>query len=142
MWLLPVAQPSESAEAERLQAQVNQLYEQGQYAEAIPIAQRVLALRQQFSGADTLEVAVALNNLAELYRVQGRYDEAEPYFQGAIAILRKVLPPGDPGLATALNNLALLYSGPRSVRGCRTDLSRGADYRSPGLAPQSSQPGP
>lgn len=103
------AQTAELAEADQLQEQVNQLYEQGQYDVAIPLAQRVLEIRKRILEADDPRIAIALNNVAELYRVQGRYTEAEPFFEAAIAIIRKVLPPEDPNLSTPLNNLALLY---------------------------------
>ena len=104
-----LGQTAELAEADRLQAQVNQLYQQGQYAAAVPLAEQILAIRTQFLNADDTQIAVALNNLALLYQSLGRFSEAETHYNAAIAIARKVLAPDDPGIATALNNLALLY---------------------------------
>ena len=96
-------------EAEQLNQQVLQLYGQGQYAAAIPLAQRALAIREQVLGPEHRDVATSLNDLAVLYRAQGNYVEAEPLFQRAIAIIEKALGPGHPDVATSLDNLAGLY---------------------------------
>jgi tetratricopeptide (TPR) repeat protein len=59
---------------------------QGRYAEAEPLYQRSLAIREQALGAEHPDVAQSLNNLAELYRAQGRYAEAEPLYARSLAI--------------------------------------------------------
>nr|NCS30880.1 tetratricopeptide repeat protein [Microcystis aeruginosa F13-15] len=66
------------AEAERLTRQVIQLYQQGKYNEAIPLAEQALAIRKQQLGDNHPSTATSLNNLAALYESQGRYSEAEP----------------------------------------------------------------
>ena len=58
----------EPNEAATLTQQIIQLYKQGRYSEAIPLAQRALTIREKALGPNHPEVAVALNNLAELYR--------------------------------------------------------------------------
>ncbi|NET29737.1 tetratricopeptide repeat protein [Okeania sp. SIO1I7] len=55
-------------------------------------------------------VTVAINNLAELYRLTGQYNKAEPLFKQAIEIDKIALPETYPDLAHKINNLALLYS--------------------------------
>ena len=45
-------------------------YMQGHYAEAEPLYQRALAIREQVLGARHPHVATSLNNLAGFYRVQ------------------------------------------------------------------------
>ena len=52
-------------EAAALNQQVLQLYSQGRYSEAIPLAQRTLAIVEKALGPDNPDVATALNNLAE-----------------------------------------------------------------------------
>jgi len=79
------------------------------YAEAEPLYKRSLAIGEKARGTDHPNVAVSLNNLAELYRNQGHYAEAEPLLKRALAIREKVFGPDHPAVATALNNLALLY---------------------------------
>src|SRR5262245_22516763 len=60
---------------EALNRQVNQLYQAGKFAEAIPIAQRALTLAESQFGAVHLAVADALNGLALAYKSRGQYVE-------------------------------------------------------------------
>jgi CHAT domain-containing protein/tetratricopeptide (TPR) repeat protein len=107
--LAPLAVAQQDDDADALNAQVNKLHGEGKYTEAIPLAQRLLAIREKSLGPDHPGVALALNNLAELYRVQGRYAEAEPLYKRSLSIREKALGPDDPAVATDLNNLAVLY---------------------------------
>jgi CHAT domain-containing protein len=102
-------QEAQLAEAKRLNQQVIQLYQEGHFAEAVPLAQRVLAINEKAVGPEHPNVATALNNLAELYRAQGDYGRAAPLYQRSLAIREKVLGPEHPDVAQSLNNLALLY---------------------------------
>ncbi|WP_396888901.1 tetratricopeptide repeat protein [Microcystis aeruginosa] len=97
------------AEAERLTQQVIQLYQQGKYNEAIPLAEQALAIIKQQLGDNHPLTAQSLNNLALLYYSQGRYSEAEPLFKEALAIRKQQLGDNHPDTATSLNNLAGLY---------------------------------
>jgi tetratricopeptide (TPR) repeat protein len=97
------------AEAERLNQQVIQLYQQGKYNEAILLAEQALAIRKQQLGDNHPLTAQSLNNLAGLYESQGRYSEAEPLYKQALAIRKQQLGDNHPDTATSLNNLALLY---------------------------------
>jgi tetratricopeptide (TPR) repeat protein len=96
-------------EANDLNQQVIQLYNQGRYSEAIPLAQRTLAIVEKALGPDHPNVATALNNLADLYRAQGRYPDAETLYKRSLAIREKALGPDDLNVALSLNNLAGLY---------------------------------
>jgi tetratricopeptide (TPR) repeat protein len=84
---------------------------QGRYADADPLYQRSLAIREKALGPDHLAVAESLNNLAVLSFNQGRYADAEPLYQRSLAIWEKALGHDHPDVATALNNLAELYRG-------------------------------
>ena len=95
--------------AYELNQEVMQLYQQGRYTEAIPAAERVLAICEKHLGPEHPNTAQSLNSLAELYRSMGLYDKAEPLYQRSLAIKEKVLGPEHPLTALALNNLALLY---------------------------------
>ncbi|MGK7882854.1 MAG: tetratricopeptide repeat protein [Crocosphaera sp.] len=94
---------------EELMQRVVTLYQQGKYAEAIPVAEQALQVAIELYGEEDNNVASSLNNLAELYRSQGRYTEAEPLYKDALALRKKLLEEEQPDLATSLNNLALLY---------------------------------
>jgi CHAT domain-containing protein/Tfp pilus assembly protein PilF len=98
-----------SDEAAALQAKAEELSRQGKYADAIPLAQRALAIREKTLGPDHPNVATAMMSLASLYDDQGRYADAEPLYKRALAIYEKARGPNDPYVSAALNNLALLY---------------------------------
>lgn len=95
--------------ADELNKKISELYQAGKFAEAIPLAQRVLAVRQKALGPDHPDIATALNNLAALYDFLGRYSEAEPLYKRSLTIRIKALGSDDPDVATSLNNLAMLY---------------------------------
>jgi CHAT domain-containing protein len=81
--MLPGAWAQQSAEdalaqAEKLNQQAFELYQQGRYAEAIPLAEQALAIREQALGPEHPDVATSLNNLALLYAALNRPDQAHP----------------------------------------------------------------
>jgi CHAT domain-containing protein len=106
----PKQENRELVEAERLNQQFLQLYNQGKYEEAIPFAQSALAIREKVLGKDHPDVAQSLSNLAVLYGKQGKYTQAISLAQRSLAILEKTFGKDHPDVATGLNNLAGLYS--------------------------------
>src|SRR5260370_28766503 len=80
------AQEGDIAEALRLTGQVEQYYATGRYQEAIPLAQRALAIREKALGPEHPDTAAALNNLGDLYPATGAYAKAEPLHLRALAI--------------------------------------------------------
>ncbi|MEH1800478.1 MAG: tetratricopeptide repeat protein, partial [Nostoc sp.] len=83
------AQSAQLAEAERLNEQAIKLYNEGKYSEAIPLAERALAIRKQILGEEHPDVATSLNNLALLYKSQGRYADAEPLYRQALEMSKR-----------------------------------------------------
>ncbi|MGA0198926.1 MAG: tetratricopeptide repeat protein, partial [Prochlorotrichaceae cyanobacterium] len=73
------------AEADRLDQQVRQLYQQGRYEEGIAIAQQVLEIRESILG-DHPDTATILLGLGLGYSNMGRYSEAEPLYQRSLSI--------------------------------------------------------
>jgi tetratricopeptide (TPR) repeat protein/transcriptional regulator with XRE-family HTH domain len=97
-------------EAGRLLHEVaSYLRDHAHYAEAEPLFQRALQIREQQLGPEHPETAYPLNGLANLYRDQGKYAEAEPLYQRALRIREQQLGPEHPLVAYPLNNLAILY---------------------------------
>ena len=62
-----------------LDAEVERLYQTGNYADAKEIANRSLAIREKALGPDHPDVAFSINNLAEVYRMEGRFADAEQH---------------------------------------------------------------
>jgi hypothetical protein len=81
-----LAQLTDVQEAKQINNQVRQLYRQGRYAEAVPLAHKVLSIQEKALGPDHPDVATSLNNLAKLYREGGREMEAEVLKERAAAI--------------------------------------------------------
>ena len=79
---------------------------QGKYAEAEPLYQRSLRIREKALGREHPDIALSLNNLATLYNNQGKYAEAEPLFQRSLAIHEKVFGPDHPFTVAVRSNLA------------------------------------
>lgn len=100
------AQTDDLEEAKRLNRQVIQLYNAGKYDEAIPLAERALAIREKALGAEHAAVAQSVNSLAILYEAKGDYGRAEPLYQRALAMREKLFGAEHPEVATSLNNLA------------------------------------
>ena len=85
------------------------LYERARFSDTEPLYQRALAIRERVQGPDHPDVAMSLNNLAELYREQGKHAQAEPLCQRALATTEKTLGLEHPTTAIRLNNLGALY---------------------------------
>ena len=77
----------------------------GEHEEAGKYLRRALKEAVAGFGKDDPHVAAALNNLAELYRLQRRWDEAERLYTDAARALEKHYGPGHPAAATATHNL-------------------------------------
>lgn len=72
-------------EIEQLYGQVSLLIQRRQFTEAIPISQKILALRKSLLGR-SINVSFSLNLLASLYEREKRYEEAEKLLKEAFLI--------------------------------------------------------
>jgi len=97
----------ELAEASNLSKQVAALYGQREYSEALPLARRVIALREKALGRDHELVAIALHNLGQIYFALTRYSDAEDAYSTSLAIREKKLGDASPSLCMTLEALAL-----------------------------------
>ncbi|MDJ0674408.1 MAG: CHAT domain-containing protein [Calothrix sp. MO_167.B42] len=104
-------QSNELAEAQRLNKRVIELYEQGQYGEAVPLAKRALDIRIKVLGKEHADVAESLNHLANLYNRQGRYIDAENlYIKALVAIRKRLLGEQHPDVVSSLKHLVDFYT--------------------------------
>ena len=83
--------------------------DKGEYAQALPLYRKSLAIVEKVFGPDHPDIAVSLNNLAVLYRDMGENALALPLYERSLAIREKAYGTEHPSVATALNNLAALY---------------------------------
>src|SRR5215831_13454379 len=91
---LSAAQSSETAAD--LDKTINHLLEAGRYAEAIPLAERSLAIRESELGPNHPDVAVSLHLLGRARMEAAVYAQAKPVFERALAIREAALGPRHP----------------------------------------------
>jgi tetratricopeptide (TPR) repeat protein len=104
------AQPAADGDSStELIQRVLKLYDEGKFAEAIPLAEKLVALAKRTKGNGDPDTAASLNTLGQLYRAIGDYAKAEPPLKEALEIRQKVLGQDNADIATSLNNLAMLY---------------------------------
>ncbi len=101
--------PAQEARWLELNSRATELYQQGKYAECLPVVTEGLKIAEATFGPDDARIGTALYNLARTYDSLGRYGEAEPLYQRALRIQEKALGPDHADVATTLNNLARLY---------------------------------
>ena len=101
--------PADDNSPAELKRQIDELYREGKFREAIPLAEKVVFLTKRAKGEEHPDTATSLNDLAELYEAVGDYTKAEPLYQKALAIRQKVLGPHSLLTGASLNNLAGLY---------------------------------
>ncbi|NJN84949.1 MAG: tetratricopeptide repeat protein [Caldilineaceae bacterium] len=105
----PDAPAAQLLEAAQLDQRVVALYQKGKHAEALPLAQRSLDIRQKLLGPDHLNTAMSLHNLASQYAELRDYAKAETLFLRALAIKTDKLGPGHPDTTSTVKNLAFMY---------------------------------
>src|SRR5262249_29665146 len=110
-WLLwPGAVEARRAlDAASLNRQITQQQNSGNYAEAISLAQRLIALSKARHGQVSVEHADALGRLAETYFGQSKYAEAESVYAQVATIRTKVLGAYDERVLSTIVTLADLY---------------------------------
>src|SRR5262249_48332810 len=96
-------------EATALNKRVIELFQAGKFAEAVPLAQRAVAIREKAFGPNHPNVGASSSNLAGLHGRRGRDADAEPLYKRVLAIVEKARGPGHPDVAIALLNLAEIY---------------------------------
>ena len=87
LWILACpASQSDDDEFNLLNQQVQTLFKQGKYQEAIPIAEEAVELARRVRGPEDTETATSLNNLGESYSNMHQYAKAEPLCQEALGL--------------------------------------------------------
>ena len=85
------------------------LFQQGQYQEALPLAEKARALLEKEFGPNHEATASALTLLAHIHDALGDYPKAEPLYQKALDIYKAISGPESLPAAAAMNNLGTLY---------------------------------
>jgi CHAT domain-containing protein/tetratricopeptide (TPR) repeat protein len=92
-----------------LLSQLGTTYQQmGQYREAIPVAQRLVKLRQERLGDEHPLTILAEGNLGALYGLVENFEQARPLLTTAVTFWRRHNPPAPNQLSQALNDLGVV----------------------------------
>jgi tetratricopeptide (TPR) repeat protein len=91
-----------------LDALAGSYFDNGQYAQAEPVIQRSLAIREKALGSEHPDVARSLKNLAAIRLRQKDHAEAEALYRRALIILEKSLGLKHPELVASLEDYASL----------------------------------
>ena len=136
--LCPIAFAQSLDEVSTINQRVAQLYQQGKFSEAVPLAKRLLAIRENAFGPNHPDVAISLNDLGMLSKHQGLYAEAEPPYKRALYIREQAFGPNNAAVAESLNNLGTLYYNQGRYAEAEPLLKRSLDIR--GLHPVPKTP--
>src|SRR5262249_53239328 len=112
-WALARSGADPDLEARLLGTQALLLEDKGKHADAAPLYERLLGIRERTTGPERRETAMALLDLGESRRLQFRQTEAMDFYRRALAILERTLGAGHPDVALVLNDMgaALLAVG-------------------------------
>jgi hypothetical protein len=96
-------------ERDILNQEFMELYRTGNYDRAQVVGMKAYKVTTKTVGPDHPDVALCLNNLADIYKAVGRYAEAELLYNRSLAIMEKALGSKHPDVAASLNHLAELF---------------------------------
>lgn len=127
----------ELAEAARLNASVIKLFKEEKYDEALPLATRVLAIREKSLAADHQLIASSLTNLAEIYVKQKKFKEAEALLQRLLSITVKRSGAESLPVATVLHRLGMVQFREHDTVAAESSLLRALSLREKLLPPDN-----
>jgi len=96
------------AAARALDVVAESLWRAGHAREAVPLAERALAIRERERGPDHPETAQALHDLANVWEFLADARKARPLYERAVAIRKQTLGPDHPDVAVTLTKLGWL----------------------------------
>lgn len=99
------AKSPEELEADKLNSEAVNLFRERKYQEALPKAQRALALREKSLGSEAPATMTAMANLAAVYSFTDKRKEAADTYQRLLKTQEKVFGSDDPKLCDTLSKL-------------------------------------
>jgi len=89
--------------------QAIQYYQQGEFGQALPLAEEALKIRYEILGEENPDTLESLNNLAMFYQAIGRLSDALPLLEKGYRLRKEVLGKKHPATLLSLNNLGYIY---------------------------------
>ncbi len=131
----------EALEASSLSSSLIKLFKQGKFDEALPLAKRVLDLREKLLAADDPQIDVALNNLSEVYFARKDYVAAKKVYERLLKSKEKKLGTDDVSLSPILDRLAFLSYTENDFHRTEELYKRALSLREEKLGPYSAEVG-
>lgn len=119
----------EPTEWQVLNQEMVRLYNAKNLPKATEIAQKAVELVKTQYGAESLEMASALNNQARLYLAQYQYDKAEPILKQVLDIQQKKVGKKSPEYNQTLESLAGLYYDAGQYKSAEEGYEQLADWQ-------------
>ena len=102
-------------------------YQAKKYAEAQPLAEKLVALTEEQYGAEDLQLTNPLTNLATVHYRQGHYPAAIEAYQRTLRILQAKSTIADKAQITPLHGLGVSFMGNQDPESAVVALKRAAD---------------
>lgn len=132
-------EPAELQEANTLTTSVIKLFNQGEYDQALPMAKRVLQIRERLLPRTDPQISSALNNLGEIYTGKKDYKAAIEVYHRVLQIHEEVFGREDVNLVFTLDRLAVLYYAAGNFRETEAAYKRMLALREKTDGPDSTQ---
>jgi len=125
----PPGLPAQQERWNQLNQQVQQLFRQGQYEQAVPVAEEALRVAEAGFAPDSEVVITGLINLGVLYTKTQRYSAAEPLFLRVLRLDEQRYGPEDLRTAEPLLNLGIVYTREEKYAEAEAALQRALRIR-------------
>jgi len=129
----------ELAEAARLTVSVVKLYAERRYDEALPLAKRVLEIREQKLAAGDERIVNAVTNIVEIYIAMKKLGEAEQLLERVLQDYEKKFGPDDLRLSAILDRLAFVHYAKSRFSETAAALSRSLQIKEKAFGPESRE---
>lgn len=123
------AQSPELEEATRLSRTFVQLFAAGKFAEAQPLAERALAIREKVLGPSAVPVGDALMNVGAALTATNKADRARAAYERAASIYEAGLGPDNAKTTDALNTLGWFHYRKKDYRKAEDAFRRASEGR-------------
>lgn len=107
--------------------------DESEYAQAAPLYERSLRIREIAFGPDSAELIVGLDNLSYVYFGLSRFEEAEPLYQRLLKVWTATGGPDHPMVALTLEKMAEFYSAQKKFEQADASAKRASEIRAGNL---------
>ena len=135
--IFPYQESPELKEAAELHETVVKLFKERKFDEAIPLAKRIVQIREKLLPHTDPLVVASLTNLGDLYLAQTDYRAAKEQFERLLPILEEKYGPMDSNVAIALDRLAVIHYRLKNMGKAEQMYKRALEVREKSFGPNN-----